>query len=299
MQRHFALVILCFTIPFTLTGQVKKHFTVEDHSDCKTVHLKLRANNGTCILKPSDNAEMLTMFSNQDHNAYTHQFKKEIKENRCEIFLAIEEPGKGGFSQTLSTQFFGAEKTGSETFWKVYLSQHKAYQLSLHYGLGQATLDLSNLAIKNFRLLSGSSSVQVGYPSGMENQLPMDTFYVKVDVGSVQVNNLSLSRARHVIADVGFGNITLDLSDKPRTPQTVHGSVAAGNLIILLPDEHTPVLVKIKDSWLCSVKMARALRKIDEGTYATPAYSPDAPNPLVFNLDVSVGSIVFREKKAN
>lgn len=299
MQRYYALVVMGLALPLTLSGQVKKQFSVDDHPHCKTVHLRLKANAGTCFIKPTDNPEVLSMYSNQDPGAYGHQFVKEMKGSRCDVFIAIEESGKGGFGQTISTQLFGSEKQAHDTFWKVYLSQHKPYRLSLNYALGQANIDLSGLSIENFRLLSGSSNVQVGYPTGMENKVPMDTFYVKVELGSVTVNNLSLSRASHVIADVGFGNLTLDMSNKPLTAQTVRGSVGAGNLTIILPDESAPVMIKIKDSWLCSVKMLRHLKKTGEGVFVTSTYAPDAPNALVFDLDVSMGNIIFREKKQN
>lgn len=299
MQRYYALMVMGLALPFTLAGQIKKQFSVDDHPHCKTVHLRLKANAGTCFIKPSDSPELLSMYSNQDPGAYAHQFVKEIKGTRCDVLIAIEESNKGGFGQTISTQFFGAEKSAHETFWKVYLSQHKPYRLSLNYALGQANIDLSGLSIENFRLLSGSSNVQVGYPTGIENKVSMDTFYVKVELGSVAVNNLSLSRARHVIADVGFGNLTLDLSSKPTISQVVHGSVGAGNLTIILPDETAPVMVKIKDSWLCSVKMLRHLKKTGDGVFTSAAYTPDAPNALVFDLDVSMGNIIFRENKQN
>lgn len=299
MQHYYALMVMGLALPFSLAGQIKKQFSVEDHAQCKTVQLRLKANAGTCFIKPGDSPELLTMYSNQDPGAYGHQFVKEIRGNRCDVQVVIEESSRGGVGQTISAQLFGAEKPAHETFWKIYLSQQKPYRLSLNYALGEASIDLSGLAVENFRLLSGSSNVRVGYPTGMENKIPMDTFYVKVELGNVTVNNLSLSRASHVIADVGFGNLTLDLSSKPHNSQLVRGSVGAGNLTIILPDETTPVLVKIKDSWLCSVKPARNLKKTAEGTFATPAYSPEAPNALIFDLDVAMGNIIFREKKPN
>jgi hypothetical protein len=83
----------------------------------------------------------------------------------------------------------------------------------------------------------------------------MDTFFVKVDLGSVNVKNLSLSRTHCVMADVGFGNMTLDFSNQPAVSNRIKGSVGAGNLTIILPKEETPILVKIQDSLLCSLKV--------------------------------------------
>jgi hypothetical protein len=124
----------------------------------------------------------------------------------------------------------------------------------------------------------------------------MDTLNVKVEVGSVNVKNLNLSRTRNVVADVGFGSMVLDFTHKPLVGSRIKGSVGAGNLIILLPSDETPVLVKIEDSWLCSVKMPSNLKKISNNTFVNAAYTKDAKNPLIFDLDVSLGNIIFKEQ---
>jgi hypothetical protein len=87
----------------------------------------------------------------------------------------------------------------------------------------------------------------------------------------------------------------LDFSNTPFVSNRIKGSVGAGNLVIVLPSEQTPVMVKIKDSWLCSIKVPSSLKKLNETTFANAAYKPDAKNALVFDLDVSMGSITFKD----
>jgi hypothetical protein len=67
-------------------------------------------------------------------------------------------------------------------------------------------------------------------------------------------------------------------------------------LVIILPEGDTPVLVRIHDSWLCSVKITKDLKKISENTFANAFYSKDAKNALLFDLDVSMGNIIFKER---
>jgi hypothetical protein len=182
----------------------------------------------------------------------------------------------------------------SNKFWKMYLSNAKPYALEMTYGLGSANIDLSGLAIKKLKINSGSADVVVNYVSGVENQVEMDTFFVKVDLGSVMVKNISYAKAKVLLADVGFGNMTLDFSQKPLIGNTIQGSVGAGNLIILLPTDQTPVFVHIKDSWLCSIKMPASLKKTGENTFATASYTKGDKQAIVFDLDVSMGSIIFK-----
>ncbi|HYI78428.1 MAG TPA: hypothetical protein VEW65_12475 [Chryseolinea sp.] len=277
-------------------GQLKKQFTVEDVPSCENIRLSLKANSGNCFIKPSQNTEILNVFSNQTETSYAHNFRKEVKGKTCEVLLNLEEDQAEGISQTISTRFFGAsDKPVGDKLWKMYLTDTKPYFLELHYGIGNANIDLSGLAIKNLKVNTGSADVNVGYYSSLENQIDMDTFFVKVDLGSVNVKNLNMSRTRNMIADVGFGNMTLDFRSKPLVSNKIKGSVGAGNLTILLPSNDTPMLVKIKDSWLCSVRIPEQFKKVSENVFANAAYTKDAKNSLMFDLDVSMGNIIFKQ----
>jgi hypothetical protein len=296
MQRKIWLTGCGIAIVGLALGQIKKQFTVEDSPSCESIRLVVKANSGNCYIKPSQNSEILNVFSNQTEASYAHNFRKEVKGKVCEVFLNLEEVHSEGLSQTISTRFFGAsEKESSDKLWKMYLTDNKPYFLEFNYGVGNANIDLSGLAVKNLKISTGSADVNVGYYSALENQIDMDSFFVKVDLGSVNVKNLNLSRTRFVMADVGFGNMTLDFSNKPLVGSKIKGSVGAGNLTIILPNNDTPILVKIQDSWLCSVKVPSSLKKVAENTFANAAYSKNAKNSLVFDLDVSMGNIVFRE----
>ncbi len=297
MHRILGFIGIGLVIVGGAFGQIKKQFSVEDNAVCEKIKIKVKANNGTCFIKPSQNSEILTVFSNQDVDEYAHQFKKEINGKVCEILLALEEAQPEGLSQTISYKVFGSEKPEQEKFWKMYLTNTKPYLLELNYGIGNANIDLSGLSVQTLKINTGSADVNIGYQSGLENLVEMDTFYVKVDLGSVSAKNLSLARTKYLVADVGFGNVMLDLSTAPIVSNHIIGSVGAGNLVILLPAEETPILVKIKDSWLCSVRMTNSLKKISPNTFANAAYTKDAKNSLTFDLDVSMGNIIFKEKR--
>lgn len=279
-------------------GQIKKQFSVEDVKACENIRLCVKANSGNCYIKPSKSPDILNVFSNQTEEAYAHNFRKEVKGNTCEVLLNLEEVQANGISQSISTRFFGPseDRVSENKVWKMYLSEAKPYLLELNYGVGNANIDLSGLAIQKLKINTGSADVKVGYYSDLENQVDMDTFFVKVDLGSVDVKNMNLSRTRFVMADVGFGNMTLDFSNTPLVSNRIKGSVGAGNLTILLPSNQTPVLVKIQDSWLCSMKLPASLKKVGENTFANSAYKKGAKNSLIFDLDVSMGNIVFKQE---
>ncbi len=298
MQKFLGLTCIGLVVAGVSFGQIKKQFSVEDAPTTEKIKLKLKANSGTCFIRPSHNAEILNVFSNQTEENYSHRFVKEIKGSVCEVMLSLEETQSESFSQTVSSRMFGGDKPAQEKFWKMYLTDAKPYALELSYGVGNANVDLSGLAVKTLRINIGSADVNIGYHTGLENLVEMDTFSVKVDMGSVNAKNLSLAKPKYVVANVGFGNVMLDLSTAPIVANHVKGSVGAGNLVVLLPaDQSVPVLVKIKDSWLCSVRMPDALKKTSENTFANAAYTKDSKNALTFDLDVSLGNIIFKEKQ--
>lgn len=296
MQKSFWLSVFACVIAGGVGAQIKKQFTVENTSSCESISLHLKANSGNCFIKPSQNSEILNVYSNQDESSYSHNYRKELKGKTCLVYLNLEETNSEGIGQTISTRVFGGPetRTSSSNLWKMYLTDSKPYSLELNYGVGNAHVDLSGLAIKKLKINTGSADVNVSY-STLANQVDMDTFLVKVDLGSVNVRNLHLSKTKYMNADVGFGNMLLDFSEKPLVGNNVVGSVGAGNLVIVLPSEETPVMVKIHESWLCSVKLPTSLKKISENTFANKAYTSNSSNALTFDLDVSMGSIVFKE----
>ncbi len=278
-------------------GQMKKQFAVENQESCKTIHLSLKAKTGNCIILPGQSTELLDLYSNQDLEDYEHTFSNEVRNAVCYVKLGIENEEGSKVSKKISYQVLGREESGNtEKLWKLYLTDEKPYSLDLNYGLGNANVDLSGLSISRLRINTGSANVNVSYDTGVENKVDMDTFFVKVDLGTLHVNQVNLSRSRVVIAEVSFGNMLLDFSNTPIVAPNVRGSVGAGNMIIVLPDDSVPVKVTVNESWLCTMKLSRSLRKTGEFTYTNAAYTKNSKHALTFDLDVSMGKIIFKEK---
>jgi len=290
-------ILIFSSLSLVSMAQVKKQFSVENVSTCKRVDLCLKSKSGNCFIRPSQNNDFLNIYSNQDLEQYSHSFSNEVKGSTCMVKLSLEEQDQKGVGQKISYQVFGGDEKRSDKFWKVYLTEETPYALNLDYGLGNANIDLSGLAVEKLKIITGNADVNVSYSSGIENKTTMDTFYIKVDMGTVNAKQINLARSKVVLADVGFGNMFLDFSNKPTQGNHIIGSVGAGNLTIQLPDETIPVMVHISDSWLCSINLSKSLKKIGDNKYANAAYSKNPKGALTFDLDVSMGKIVFKEAR--
>jgi hypothetical protein len=295
MWRSIILALVTSATAYGVSAQVKKQFSVEKIQECDKVVLKLRAKTGNCFIRPSQNEDILNVYSNQDVEEYGHSFSNEVIGKICSVKLSLEQENMPGVGHNISYRVFGADERPTEKFWKVYLAESTNYILDLDYGLGNANIDLSGLSVEKLKINTGSADVNISYNTEVGNKITMDTFSVKVDMGSLNARHLNLAKSKVVLAEVGFGNMFLDFSNRPTVANHIIGSVGAGNLIIQLPSEEVPVLVTINESWLCSINLSRNLKKVGPNKFANAAYTKDSPNALVFDLDVSMGKIVFRE----
>jgi hypothetical protein len=296
MRRYALLLSGAVLAAGFSSGQPKEQFTVSDNPACDKVAVTLKATTGNCFIKSNPKPELLKIYSNQDLESYSHKFSQQVWGRTCLVNLSLDPERYDGISRRMSQKVLGGDPVPSERMWKVYLSDTKPYNLDLSYGLGNADVDLSGLSIKNIAIQTASADIVVGYRSGVPNKVTMDTFMVKVDLGSVTINEMNLTKSKLVLAEVGFGNLAMDFSDALLTPNRVKAMVGAGNMEITLPPADVPVLIKVSDSWLCSVSLSKGLKKVGPNTFANASGKENYKNGILFNLDVSMGNIVFRER---
>jgi hypothetical protein len=255
----------------------------------------LKAKKGNCFIRPGQNDELLNIYSNQGVEEYSHSFSNEVKGQTCMVKLSLDQEDDRGVGKKITYRVFGGDENPHQKFWKVYLAENIPYSLNLDYGLGNANVDLAGLSVSKLKINTGSADVNVLYSSDEKNKVDMDTFFIKIDMGSLTARRLNNTRTKCVVADVGFGNMLLDFGNESNMSRKVKCSVGAGNMIVVLPNEDVPVIVKVSDSWLCSVQLTHGLKKIGDNTFANDAYKKNNKDVLSFDLDVSMGKIVFKE----
>ena len=278
------------------TAQVQKHFKIEHNCNYKLVTLNYGSSSGVCYVSPSVSDEPIAVYSDRDIDEFNHSFDKATYDTELEINLSLEDKNKQTFSQSISSKVFNPERPEDNT-WKVFLTEDIPYHLNFTFGVGEAYIDLSGLKIERFNIHTGSTNVNIGYLTNLPNPVVMDTFNIKVDLGNVIFRKLYMSQAENIRAEVGFGSMELDLSEPPTVQSHVKASVGAGSLEILIPKSDCSIIIKIKDSMLCDVHLTKSFREIRENVYVNEDYDINAINQLSFDVDVSLGSITFKEKR--
>lgn len=293
------VIFLLFFNIVTLTGlvgQVKKYYFLENNNNFDRVSIILKATSNSCCIKPTVNRHLVNIFGHKKNPTLAINTKTELIERIQHIMIDLNNSDENG-SPSFTKSFFKSSSK-DENHWDLYLTREKPMRLLLNYTVGDARVDLSELPIERLKITSGSAEVKVEYQEGKANLVEMDSFLVKVDLGSLTIKRINNAKAKTVIADVGFGALLMDYSDLLETPSNVYASVGAGNLIIGLPtDKKLPVIINIHNSPLCQVKIPKGYKKRKKHVYVSPAYNPNTENILSFDLDVTVGQIKFVDYK--
>ena len=295
MWRYsFLLGLVC--VGASVVAQTQKHFKVEGDRSYKVITLNYSASSGVCYMGPGESAEPLSVHSSKDIEDFNYSFDKNSRNGNMAINLKLEEKNTQSFSQSISSRVF-EDNNDEENVWKVFLSEEIPYRLDLNYGIGEAFIDLSGLSIETLKVHTGSANVNIGYLTSFSNPIEMKEMFVKVDLGNVNVRQLYNAKAELIIAEVGFGNMLLDLAEPPTVASHVKASVGAGTLEVLIPKSDCPIIIHVKSSMLCDVKLTKSFDEVRKNVFVNAEYDESADNILRFDVDVALGNIVFKEKK--
>lgn len=287
-----------FLIASTVVGQeLHKHFELTESRGIDKIELRVSTKAGKSFLNAVDDDAPLLILGASENDVAASSFKIEKFQNTQKVNAELTCKSHMGlnFTESVANSFFSSADKVYD-IWQINLSEHQAFNLDLNYLMGDAIVDLSRLAVERLKINSGSADVRVSYTGKMMNSVPMDTFFVKVNFGSIEVQDLNYALAKEIIAEVGFGSISIDCGSDWKMNSTVNASVGAGTLDIILPPEEIPVLIRLNNSPLCNIKMAENFEKIGHNTFGNKAYINNPDESMEFLLDVGMGSIVFKNR---
>jgi ribosomal protein S4E len=297
MIQKYAYLFLSLGISTSgICQELHKHFEASKSSADK-VSLNITTKAGKSFINAVESDKPVVVFGGNENDFASSTFKieSEGKTQSIQAKLACKEHAGDNFTEAIASNIFGGSKADND-LWQVNLSEDISFNLDLNYLVGSSQIDLSNLSIERLKIKSGSADVFVKYSNQQANAVAMDTFFIKVNMGTIDVEDLDLASAKEIIAEVGFGSINLDCGNHWKMNSHINASVGAGSMVITLPENDVPVLVKLNDSPLCHVKMGKSFQKVGHNAYGNEAYRNDKTNSIEFSLDVGMGSISFVDK---
>ncbi|SMG42113.1 hypothetical protein SAMN05661096_02865 [Marivirga sericea] len=292
----FFASVSCITS--TVVGQqLHKHFELAESKDIDRIELKVSTKAGKSFLTAVDDAIPVRIFGASENDVAASSFKIEKTHNSQKVDAELTCKSHMGlnFTESVASSFFSSPDQPHD-IWQINLSQHQTFDLNLNYLMGEANVDLSKLAVQRLKIKSASADVKLSYNDASMNSVAMDTFFVKVNFGSIEVKDLNYALAKEIIAEVGFGAISIDCGQDWKMNSRVTASVGAGNLNILLPPKEIPVIIRINNSPLCNIKMAENFQKIGHNIFGNQAYVDNPDESMEFLLDVGMGRIIFQNQ---
>jgi len=94
MWKYVSLGVVGSVLTMSVSGQIRKQFSVENLEDCQSIELTLKAKTGNCFVRPSQNSDILNVYSNQEVDEYNHSFSNELKDQTCQVRLSLEQEGQ-------------------------------------------------------------------------------------------------------------------------------------------------------------------------------------------------------------
>lgn len=292
MRQIGLLLILTFPVSFVLKAQLNNSYSISDDHEFDRVKFSLNATNGQGSIEPSQEEFVLDIHSNTEESSKP-LYEETIVNRTKEVKVAFDEEESNSLSSSISKHMFSTQSVDDYT-WKIYLTKLKPLDLDLNYAVGDTYIDLSDLPVEKLKMRTGSANVKVNYKKGKGNLLEMDTFLIKVDLGTFEARNLHLCNSKNIITDVGFGKVKIDFEDAEHINTNVNATVGAGSLEVSLPHDDISVRINVNDSPLCHIKMPKNFEKIEENVFASPGYDGELTNCINFSIDVAVGNIVFK-----
>lgn len=292
MQKVLLLVAILGVAGMEVMGQKKSHFTVQDSDSCSRIHFTLKSGTATCDIRTRSGEYPISILGKADEEYVQPVFGQTNQGDVLDAWLELKNTKKRGIRSAISS-IFSSKKTNPENYWNIYFTDKKPYHLDLTYGLGKSYVDLSDIAVERLHLRSVNAHVRMGYLTKQRNRIQMDTFLVDVNLGDVEIDRLNLSRAKVVMAEVGIGTLVLDFEEEPEESSEIWARVGAGTLAVKIPQNPIPIMVRLKNSSYYKMKLPDHFEKIRENVYVSSAYDPDADNLLTFNIDLSMGNVVF------
>lgn len=275
-------------------AQQGHQYAIKNSTDFDKVVLRLNANSGICKVAPSPNDDIINIHNITDDSQSDTDLESQIVNRVQHVNFYVKENNSESIGKAISNKILNSFNKQEDHRWQIFLSKHKPFQLDFNYVVGDATVDLSGIPIEKLNINTGNSNVNIGYFDEISNPMVMDSFNVKVDFGTLKVDQINLANANHIIADVGFGSLYLDFRKDCQQKSAVKATVGAGKLDIKIPSEKTPIAIYLNNSPLCKVKIPSSFVKQNKNTYVNQSYLEETQqNPLVFDVEVAMGNIKF------
>lgn len=163
-----------------------------------------------------------------------------------------------------------------------YFPSNIKTDLFLDFGVGNAEIDLTNIAVSRLNINCGLSDVEIEI--NRRNEITCKKVNIESGLGDLEVYGLGNLAANNIDINVGLGSADIDMTGEKIYDMEVDVDVGLGSLDMILPD-NANIEIYVDASFLSSVDIY-GLKQKKNKYWITDDW--DSANPTI-SMDVNVG----------
>lgn len=163
--------------------------------------------------------------------------------------------------------------------------------LDLELGAGKGDIDLTGLQIKDLKISSGASSIELR--CDQLNRLSAERIEIESGVSKFTATNLCNVNFRELKFSGGVGAYKLDFGGELTQDANAEIEVGLGSIVVYIPKEVATKLI-YDDNWFSSFDLDRGFKKRKDGVYES--VSDDGGKLLTLKIESGLGSVKVKRK---
>jgi len=189
--------------------------------------------------------------------------------------------------------FFGLRKKDrgfsgdiGKNHWKLEFNRNVPSAFDISLGLGQGSLDFTDLRVNDLSLECGMSDVTIGFRKNNEEALR--SISIETGLGSVEAKGLGYANMARLVVECGLGSTVLSFDGNLR--QNVRGrvTVGLGSVEISVP-KSVGVEIEAERSFLSSLNLDN-FNEVDEDVFRSENWK-EAKRKIYLVIEIGLGSV--------
>lgn len=173
----------------------------------------------------------------------------------------------------------------------IKLTESLPVWLDLELGAGKGDIDLTGLQLKDLKISSGASSVEL--TCDQPNRVSADRIEIESGVSKFTATNLCNVNFRDLKFSGGVGVYKLDFGGELTEDANAHIEVGLGSIVVYIPKEVATKVI-YDDNWFSSFDLDRGFKKRKNGVYES--VSDDGGKLLTVKIESGLGSVKVKRK---
>lgn len=235
---------------------------------------------------PSSKVVVADYSSPVDEDKEEFEMNYSVHNGRGELLLRSKERGR----------FWGRSRKDEDNLddreWNLQFTDEIPITFRIELGAGRGELDLSGLQIREMKLSSGASAVDMRCDK--PNPIRADNIVIESGVSKFTATNLSNTNFRRLKFSGGVGSYKLDFGGSLRQDADAKIEVGLGAVTVNIP-RTLPVRLYYDDSWFSTFDLQGDFHHRRSGVYETEGVDEKGPM-MSIQIESGLGSVRVRRR---